>query len=388
MSPRQIKSGSLVRVTGTLSRLGPGKVVSRDLGNTTVEFFSSIARRRQETISDAQVQPIERVASQTRCYVLEEDGRWRMGRVGRKDGDDYEVLFRQGEARYLPENRIFVRCLTPIEDPTDTLVFKGHETPYFHDRRFSLVRSLVRQRALGRGMSGLLSSRIDLLPHQVEVVRRVLEDPVQRYLLADEVGLGKTVEAGVVLRQYLLDNRSGTAVVVVPPLLIDQWSEELEDKFQVSRFGPGRISVVSHNEVNAGGAEDGAGLVIIDEAHHIAALAASDSAEDKRRFSAFERLCTMAGSVLLLSATPVLSNERDFLAMLHLLDPNVYPLDDVEGFRARVRNRQEVGQLLLSLQEGSPSFAVKSAIRRLRDYFPADAPLACLCDDLQQAVDL
>jgi ATP-dependent helicase HepA len=264
----------------------------------------------------------------------------------------------------------------------DTLVFKGHEAPHLHDRRFPLVRSLVQQRSLSRGMSGLLSSRIDLLPHQVEVVRRVLEDPIQRYLLADEVGLGKTVEAGVVLRQFLLDSETGSAVVVVPPLLVDQWSEELEDKFQVSRFAPGRVSVISHDDVGADTLRDNLDFVIIDEAHHIAALAAASSPECGHRFAIFERLCSSADSVLLLSATPALNNERNFLAMLHLLDPIIYSIDDVDGFCAKVRNRQEVGQLLLTLQEGSPSFAVKAAIRRLREYFPADALLGQLCDDL------
>src|SRR5205823_9578604 len=89
---------------------------------------------------------------------------------------------------------------------------------------------------------------------------------------------------------------------------------------------------------------------------------------------------------LLLSATPVLSNERDFLAMLHLLDPQVYRLGDLEAFRARVEKRQEVGHLLLSLQEGSPSFLLRSGIAQLREHFPADPPLSQLGADLERAL--
>src|SRR5207245_1171143 len=107
------------------------------------------------------------------------------------------------------EQSVFVRCEVPIGDPTETLIYKAQETPFFHDRRFAFVRSLIAQRAACRGMTGLLSSRIELYPHQVEVARRILQDPVQRYLLSDEVGLGKTVEAGIVLRQFLLDDPSG-----------------------------------------------------------------------------------------------------------------------------------------------------------------------------------
>jgi ATP-dependent helicase HepA len=81
-------------------------------------------------------------------------------------------------------------------------------------------------------MTGLISAKIRLVLHQV--ARRVLEDPVQRYLLADESGLGKAIEAGIVLRQYLLDDPGWRAVAFVPPLLTDQWSEKLESKFLLS----------------------------------------------------------------------------------------------------------------------------------------------------------
>ena len=73
-----------------------------------------------------------------------------------------------------------MRCDLPIEDPIDILAMKGQETPYFHERRLALVNCLMSQRAVSRGMTGLLSANIKLYPHQVEVIRRVLEDPIQR----------------------------------------------------------------------------------------------------------------------------------------------------------------------------------------------------------------
>ena len=142
-----------------------------------------------------------------------------MGRVGRRCEGEYEVFFRQGVACFLPETSIHVRCFSPVEDPLEILIYKGHETPYFHDRRFRFVRSLIRQRAACRGMTGLVSSKIELLPHQVEVIRRVLQDPVQRYVLCDEVGLGKTIEAGVILRQFLLDDPTGNCARGSPATL-------------------------------------------------------------------------------------------------------------------------------------------------------------------------
>lgn len=386
MTHRHAEPGLFVWVSGALSKLGIGKVVGRATGKVTVEFFYSIARCRREVVDESNVHVVQQLASQTRCYVCTGEGQWQMGRIGRMFEGEYEVLFRQGQARYLPPQDIYVRCSTPIDDPTETLILKAHETPYFHDCRFRFLRSIIQQRSCCRGMTGLISSRIELFPHQVEVVRRVLEDPIQRYLLADEVGLGKTVEAGTILRQFLLDDPAGQALVLVPPLLIDQWAEELEQKFQILRFGPERVQILGVDEVSRASQHDGWGMVVIDEAQHIAAFASAEDRALRQRFTEFTRLCRSTERLLLLSATPVLNNERDFLTMLHLLDPQVYALDDLERFRERVRNRQEVGHLLLSLQEGSGAFTLRSSIQRLRQCFSDDATIASLADDLEQSV--
>jgi ATP-dependent helicase HepA len=381
MNGRPVKIGAFVWVSGTLSRLGVGKVAARAGGMTTVEFFHSIVRRQSEDVPDSQVNYVQRIASQTRCYVPDPAGPWRMGRIGRLFEGEYEVFFREGRACFLPEAAIYVRCLAPIDDPLETLIFKGHDTPFFHDRRFRFVRSLIRQRAACRGMTGLVSSKIDLFPHQVEVIRRVLEDPIQRYLLSDEVGLGKTIEAGVVVRQFLLDVPRGRVVIIVPPLLVDQWREELEAKFDLARFGTSRVVLLGSNAIGQATQSGPWGMVVLDEAHHQAgkAFAGPDEAQ---RFETIRRLCHEADRLLLLSATPVLNNERDFLAMLHLLDPQVYRLDDLEAFRERVRRRQEVGHFLLSLREGSPKFVLRSSLSRLRETFPQDGCLSQLANDL------
>src|SRR5262249_38634955 len=148
------------------------------------------------------------------------------------------------------------------------LIAGGQDRAAAHGQRHPFVRSLVHQRAASRGMTGLVSARLSFYPHQVEVVRRVLQDPVQRYLLADEVGLGKTIEAGAILRQFLLDQSAGEALVLTPPLLMDQWEEELRSRFYLV---PGK-------RVRVRSCEDPADwpdcrFVLIDEAQHIAALA-------------------------------------------------------------------------------------------------------------------
>jgi ATP-dependent helicase HepA len=375
--------GSLVR--SKENDLGIGKLMGFSEKKARVEYFKHIG---ELVINEISVSSLEhaRLQPQTRCYVKPKDNQeWQIGRIGFYDRVDntYEVSLPGKRANYYPESEIYVRCNRPIEDPTDVLVLKSQETPFFHDHRAAFVRSVIEQRSVAQGMTGLISSNIDLYAHQVEVARRVLEDPTQRYLLADEVGLGKTVEAGIILRQYLLDNRDGQAIVVVPKYLLEQWQRELEEKFPIldvhKRLYFGTVDEL--DELSSGLSDHKLGMVIIDEAHHIAAAAYSSDENSRRRFEACRRISHNAERLLLLSATPVLNHERDFLAMLHLLDPANYKLEDLEAFKERVSKRQEIGRILLSFQEGAHPFILRANAKRLRELFHRDERLQGLLNE-------
>ena len=387
MATSRITEGCFVQATGGYRQLGVGKVDEIAGSCARVVYFLSVARSTSYDIQIVNLQRVSDISPQTRCYFRDND-RWVFGRVGRFLPEErrYEVWLREGKICWVQERDLFVRAAIPIDDPVETLIHRSQETPFFHDRRFRFVMSLTTQRAACRGMTALLSACIDLLPHQVEVVRRVLRDPVQRYLLADEVGLGKTIEAGVILRQYLLDDRQGCALLLVPPLLLDQWAEELEAKFRLSGLGQERVRLCGHDRVEHALTESSWGLVLIDEAQHLAAEAYAVSRAGRDRFGTVRELCAAADRVLLLSATPVLNNERDFLGMLHLLDPAIYRLEELEGFRQRVARRQDVGRLLLSLQEGASTYPLRLGIRRLRELFGGDEAVARLAGELEQAL--
>ena len=190
-------------------------------------------------------------------------------------GDGYLVAFPNGRKEQIPCEHLFVRWDLPIEDPTEHLAARVNETPFFHEARAGFVRALVEQRAACAGMAGLLSAAIDLENHQIEVVRRVLQDPVQRDLLADEVGLGKTIEAGILIRQYVLDRpRDHRVLILVPPHLVKQWQDELRYKFHLGSLLDDTIDVAGHDDLEAVKSfPKENGMLVIDEAHHIAALA-------------------------------------------------------------------------------------------------------------------
>ncbi|WP_013320842.1 protein DpdE [Gloeothece verrucosa] len=368
---------------------GIGKLIAAEQPNATVEYFYSVGQRMTQTVPLASIRRV-RLQRQTRCYLnLYGTDTWQIGRIYAWDEENqqYQIDLPDSKHTFATESEIYVRCDLPIDDPMDILAMKGQETPYFHNQRSRFLQSLIKQRAVSRGMTGLLSANIELYPHQVEVVRRVLEDPIGRYLLADEVGLGKTIEAGVILRQFLLDTLTASALIVVPSYLVYQWRQELEDKFYLSQFRERVTILASEDWKQVQNSTDAYEFLIIDEAHHIAAMARSDDPSQRRCFDTCRKLAHHCPRLLLLSATPVLNHEQDFLAMLHLLDPTTYSLDDLEGFRERVHKRQNIGRVLLTFNEGCDPFVLKKSLSTLESLFSEDTYLLTLTNQLQTELE-
>ena len=375
-----IEFGCLVRSRNSL--LGIGKVTEITPDHAVVEYFCSMKQRIHKTLPLDSLQRV-RLPKQTRCYLYVEDKEtWTIGRVYAEDNYEYQIDLPDRQTIVAIEQEIYVRCDRPIADPIEILAMKGHETPYFHAKRSRFVQCLLQQRAVSRGMTGLISANIALYPHQVEVVRRVLEDPIGRYLLADEVGLGKTIEAGAILRQYLLDEPRKQVLIVVPQYLLAQWQQELESKFYLSNFTK-RVQLVAVEDWMQISRKD-IGFLILDEAHHIAAMASSSSKVQNQCFETYKQLAHKSDRLLLLSATPVLNHEQDFLTMLHLLDPTTYKLEDLAGFSAKVLKRQEIGRVLLAFKPGAKAFVLKTNLSKLQSLFPDDTYLLNLLDQLQQ----
>jgi ATP-dependent helicase HepA len=164
--------GALVRAK---NNMGIGQVVAVAAGRATVSYFSSVAHSTQVELPIGALQRVK-LAPQTRCYVRLGDDELQAGRIGQYLDGEYEVKFPGQRTDYVPEFRVYARCAGPAGDPIEVLVTRAHETAFFHEHRFPFVRSLISQRAATRGLSGLASARIELYAHQVEVVRRVLED--------------------------------------------------------------------------------------------------------------------------------------------------------------------------------------------------------------------
>ena len=206
------------------------------------------------------------------------------------------------------------------------------------DGRWFSLRERLAHLGLVQGFDELLCESqivgVEPLWHQIETVRKVLRQFHGRVLLADEVGLGKTIEACMVLKEYALRGMAQRALILTPASLVGQWREELETKFELpfattydallrddpAAFWAQKHVVASiatarrreHAELLAATAYD---IVIVDEAHHL-----------KDRTSQSWKLVDALNKrfLLLLSATPVQNDLVELYNLLTLLKPGIF----------------------------------------------------------------
>ena len=373
-------------ISGKYKGLGVGKKIDENDSFCTVEYFDTPANPPIMYHIDRDLCEHVTLAEQTRVYHFDGSmGVWEIGRLLDDHGESQLIQFPNRESKYLKVDAVFVRWAPPIEDPTPFLANRINESPRFADGRSAFGRSQTRQRAASMGMSALLASAVELEAHQVEVVRRILQDPVQRYLLADEVGLGKTIEAGVLIRQCVLDAQQTCAIlVIVPAALVGQWQSELASKFFLERFLDRSVHVVAHDDADRiRSLLPNATMLVIDEAHH---LTGTVFGRVEGIYADIAAAAPAIDRVLLLSATPALHNERGFLEMLHLLDPTAYPLNGEAAFRRKIESRQVLAEIVAGLTPENALY-LDYTIDQLATLFPEDDLLQEHAVALRRVVD-
>jgi len=350
-------------------RKGIGKLDSAGDGRCRISVFHSVLRSEMLDLSLEEVTRAY-LSPQTRVYIRQDD-RFLVGRItdylAHEDGlVEYEVRFPNGRQSDFSELDLFVRPWDAPEDPAEILAAGGAESQFLHDRRQAAVGPLLSLRSAAQGLTSVISAGIDFVPHQLAAVRRVLSDPIQRYLLADEVGLGKTIEAGLIIRQHLIDNPDTQILIATPPHLCEQWRRELRGKLRLDQFGDAFECCAHADLAYVSRTPD---ILVVDEAHHLVAL---DRGSLARAADRLRELARDVPVLLLLSATPPLGEEAQFLALLNLLDPLAHPLDDLAGFRAKLEQRRDVGRLLLSLDPDGPGLVLRQRGAELQRMFPSD----------------
>lgn len=358
-----------------------GKLIRQDGSQAEVEFFHSVSKREVVRFDLSAVRWTG-LPRETRVYFRpSNDDRWRMGRVRdyfiEHDGSiTYEVRCPNGDIRDIPEQALYARCFAVLGDPAEVLAIRASETQRWHDARWSALETLVSLRSAANGLTGLTSASVELVPHQADAVRRVVCDPLQRYLLADEVGLGKTIEAGAIIRQVLLDEPGRRVLLAVSEPLLKQWERELRSKFGLVP-GPD-IQIIAHDQLTA--CNSAPDLLVVDEAHRIGAGSAA--------FNTLSRIAQECQRILLLSATPLIGRDEAFLDLLRWLDSDRWQEESLEDFKRHVAQSQEYGRLLLGLRPDASTFLLRQRAEGAKQTFADDKTVQSLADDLLAKLDV
>jgi len=204
---------------------------------------------------------------------------------------------------------------------------------------------------------GLSISRVDPLPHQLEAVYdHLLKAPRVRFLLADDAGAGKTIMAGLLIRELKLRGLCDRILIVCPANLTFQWQREMKEKFDEKllvlkgsdireQFGVNQwlehrqvitsLDLAKRTDILAGLRQVHWELVIVDEAHR---MSASDSEHKTQRYRLGELLRDTSDHFLLLTATPHRGDPENFSFFLQLLDADVFA--DVKSIREAMERRR------------------------------------------------
>ena len=203
-------------------------------------------------------------------------------------------------------------------------------------------------------VSSLTSAKIDLLPHQVVLTHRVATASPRRFLIADEVGLGKTIEAALLVRELVSRGELKRALMVVPAGLVNNWHEELNEVFHLNFEVFGSEGDVTDRKSNAFEkhnmliasidtlkvrsrmtrlkAAPPWDLVVFDEAHHLTAYRQNGKLVKTQNFKLAEMLKEHTRDLVLLSATPHQGDHFRFWMLVQMLDPTLFnsPAEMVE----------------------------------------------------------
>ncbi|WP_323971971.1 RNA polymerase-associated protein RapA [Aeromonas hydrophila] len=348
-------------ISDTETDLGLGTVVAVE-GRMVTLLFPATGENRMYAKEEA---PVTRVSFNVGDQIAShEDWTMTVEEVQEKDGLLIYVGVRTDNDEPVALKEVFLNNFIKFNKPQDRL-FAGQidRMSRFTLRYEALINQHQRRRNPTRGLAG---GRVSLIPHQLYIAHEVGHRYAPRVLLADEVGLGKTIEAGMIIHQQLLSGRAHRVLILLPETLQHQWLVEMLRRFNLhfSLFDEERCIEAFADAENPFETEQLVicsldflrkkrrrfeqvleaewDLLVVDEAHH---LGWSEEAPS-RAYEMVEALAEQVPGVLLLTATPDQLGHQSHFARLRLLDPERFY--DYDAFLAE---EQAYGQVASAAQE-------------------------------------
>lgn len=273
-----------------------------------------------------------------------------------------DIMYEDSNGRHLQSFPI--ERLEPAPDLWQRILHNDLDSPIDF-----LLKQLAFQLPLQNKGGQLSNSRTDLLPHQILLTRDVISMNHRRLLVADEVGLGKTIELGMIIKELISRGEANRILIITPAGLIKNWQTELRDAFRlifevlgIDFTDQGFASWENHNRVIAsidtlkrpqrmerllGGPKWD--MIIFDEAHHLSRIRYGKKIAATLNYKLAEALRSHTKDLIFLSATPHQGNAYQFWSLIQLLDETLFDSEEAmmehRGFLNRVmirRTKKEV----------------------------------------------
>ena len=353
-------------------------------------------RSRQYLVEEVTPPPAPADATLVRLSCLEDDALGEQAQVLWEHEPDAQVIDDRGWSAVASRG---------FDDPK-------RFSAYLHTMRWSCVTATDPKLFQSPYRAG-----IEVKAFQLEPLRKALLMPRVSLFVADDVGLGKTIEAGLILRELILRQKVRRVVVCCPTSVVPQWREEMEQRFGLTFMVHDRAYVtaqrlergfgvnawnthsrfiISHalirDEAYAAplrewlGRDSSGTLLILDEAHNFAPSSGSRYAIDSKLTKTAREIAPLFEHKLFLSATPHNGHSNSFSALLEILDPVRF----VRGVKvtAELRDQVMVRRLKKDLRGITDDFPEREVVRIVVRGLPDDAPDLVLARQLQQYRDL
>ncbi|MFT6388775.1 MAG: ATP-dependent helicase HepA [Cellvibrionaceae bacterium] len=352
----------------TDASLGLGMVVAIEGRRFTLEFPAT-GESRQYAIKNA---PLTRAVFSEGETIETEDGN--SHQVARVETINDLLIYLNKEGDPIPETKL--ASSIQLNHPLKRLLASQLDKPSWFDVREQLAQG--HQQWLRSGVEGLLGARITLTPHQLYVAQSATSRTPVRILLADEVGLGKTIEAGLILQRLILQNTVSRTLVLVPEALCVQWFVELLRCFAIysslvdeeTDCQDSRVFIAPHNFIDDPRVleSDRWDMVIVDEAHHF------DLVDGHSLGQKLKALSLHTTHLLLLSATPERLGLESHFTRLQLLDSEKFY--DFSEFEKAYEHYQNLASDLQALIDDSSDdvdqIIAEEKLVQLREHFDFD----------------
>lgn len=329
-------------LSDTETELGLGVLIDVDERSISILFPKSDETR----VYARNNAPLSRIVFNINDEVQDQEGhKWLVESIEDRHGVLRYNVFRtlsDGETERKALNETRIGAHIQLSKPLDRLLASQVDYKEWYDLRIEALQ--MQSQMHSSPLRGLIGARVGLIPHQLYIAHEVGQRFAPRVLLADEVGLGKTIEAGLIIHQQLKTGRSERILILVPDSLQYQWMIEMRRRFnlQFSLFDLTRTAsikehdpdlnpflteqciiasvdlMVDHDDLREQALEAGFDLLVVDEAHH---LMWNEEEGGNDRYDLVEELAQQTPGVLLLTATPEQLGVESHFARLRLLDP-------------------------------------------------------------------